>query len=83
MQVRRPRKSFSTSSELCESILASEESAFECFFSLLFGDRAGSLLELETERVERFVMVESEAAKTEIGDRHLRIAVAFVLKKLS
>jgi hypothetical protein len=38
------------------------------------------LLELETERVERFVMVESEAAKTEIGDRRLRIAVAFVLK---
>jgi hypothetical protein len=42
-----------------ESVVAAAESAFECFLSLLFGERAGSLPVLESERVERLVMVGS------------------------
>jgi hypothetical protein len=40
-------------------VVASEESAFECFCALLFGERAGSLSVVESERVERLVMVDS------------------------
>jgi hypothetical protein len=45
--------------ERFESVVASEESAFQRFLSLLFGERAGSLPVLELEQVERLVMVGS------------------------
>jgi hypothetical protein len=55
----RPLICYSTILGPFESVVASEESAFECFCALLFGERAGSLSVVESEQVERLVMVDS------------------------